>query len=282
MAAFDPHAILGVPKDASQEEIRAAFKKKARAHHPDARPDDPRAAETFREIREAYQILRGKERPRRDRAGPSPEPKPGAKKKEKDVFERVFHKKRAEARYGTSPFSRPPRGDSEPGSTGALFVPFAASILGGEHLLELAIGTERKRLKVTIPAGVEQDQVLRVENQLYVVRIEPHPFLRREGKNVALDLPLTTAELLLGARVRVPTVDGLVELTVPRGTRPNQRLRLRHKGVGGEGDQLCTVVLELPDAGREEIRAVLRALDSLDRRSPRPWDPPQAPTRPES
>lgn len=277
---LDPHAVLGVAPGASPDEIRAAFRKKARAHHPDARPDDPHAAETFRRIREAYQVLRGKE-PSKRRSEERPKKKDKEKAKEADVFERVFHKKRAEARYGTSPFSRPPRSDSELGAEGSMRVPFVAAIRGGEHVLELEVHGEHKKMRVSIPAGVEQDQLFRVDGRVLVVRIEPHPFLRREGVHVTLDLPLTAAELLLGARVRVPTIDGLVELKVPRGTRPGQRLRLRKKGVGGEGDQLCTVLLELPDMARDEIRALARALDALDRRSPRPWDPPMAQTTPE-
>lgn len=293
-ASDDPHAVLGVSPGASLDEIRAAYRAKARAYHPDARPDDPQAAETFRRIREAYQKLReGTRRPRpasrpASKAGPSSSPPPPPRDPSnprgggfKDVFDRVFHKKREEARYGPHPYHRP-RPDSTAGRTGSMAIPFHAAIRGGDHVLdvELADGTGERRLRVTLPPGVETDQTFRIEGKLVRAVVVPHPHLRREDEHVFLDLPLTLPELVLGARVQVPTVDGFVELVVPPGSRPGQRLRLRGKGVGGEGDQLCVLALAPPDVRRPGVYEALRKLDQADDHSPRPWDPRGAGTKP--
>jgi curved DNA-binding protein len=271
VAEDDPHAILGVAKGATLEEIRAAFRAKARAYHPDARPDDPDAAAKFRQIREAYQILRGAQAPKRKK-GDSERPRErerAREPKEHDVFERIFKKKREQARYGSSPFG------GDPARAGRMRVPFAAAIRGGDHLLEVEFDQPggRRRLRVTLPPGVENGQTFRLEGKLVRAVVEPHPHLVREGSDLCVDVPVTLAELSLGARIRVPTIDGMVEVQVPPRSRPGHRLRLKGKGVGGEGDQLCALVLALP-APSPEVQAILRALDRADSRSPRPWDPP--------
>jgi DnaJ-class molecular chaperone len=279
-AADDPHAVLGVAPGATQDEIRAAFRAKARAHHPDARPDDPHAAETFRRIREAYQKLRGQEPMTKKRAGTSKasaKAKPRPASSSRDVFDRAFHQKREEARYG---FHRP-RADSSTGArAGTMTVPFSAAVLGGEHVLDVEYdGLLPRRVRVVLPPGVEQDQPFKLEGKIVRAVVKPHPFLRRDGKNVILDLPLSVAELALGARVLVPTVDGSVEIAVPPGSKPGQRLRLRGKGVAGKGDQLCVLGLALPSLEKEGVREALLRLERSDDRSPRPWDPEGAKTK---
>jgi curved DNA-binding protein len=253
---MDPHAVLGVRPGATLDELRAAFRAKARAFHPDARPNDPSAAETFRTIREAYQALRGSARPRATR--PVVEPDVPPSKSSRDVFDRTVSQKRNEARYGQTPFHRP-RDGSVVG--GVVRVPFAAAVRGGDHVLvidEGPAGTRRRR--VTLPAGVENGQLFRIEGRVLRAELEPHPHLTREGQDVILALPLSLGELLLGTTVRVPSVDGLVELVVPPGSRAGQRLRLRGLGVGGEGDQLCALGLVWPDVTQHGVGAALRAL----------------------
>ncbi len=261
---IDPYAVLGVRPGASLDEIRTAFRAKARAHHPDARPDDPHAAETFRRIREAYQILRGAEartsrRPARGAAGPARSADPDAppSKTSRDVFDRTVNRKRNEARYGQTPFHRPRDGSNV---AGVVRVPFAAAIRGGDHALTLEDPTGVRRRRVTLPAGVETGQLFRIEGKVVRAEIEPHPHLSREGADVVLLLPLSLGELLLGACVRVPTVDGPADLVVPRNSRAGQRLRMRGKGVGGEGDQLCVLGLVWPDVEAPGVEAAVRAL----------------------
>lgn len=279
---MDPHAVLGVRPGASLDEIRSAFRAKARAFHPDARPDDPTAADTFRKIREAYQVLRGAEsrgarRAARDPSPPppsSPPPPAGAEpdeppsKSSKDVFDRTVNRKRNEARYGQTPFHRPRTGSS---ATGVVRVPFAAAIRGGDHTLEIIDGTGTRRRRVTLPPGVEPGQLFRIEGKVVRAEIEPHPHLVREGRDVVLQLGLTLGELLLGAMVRVPTVDGMVELVVPRNSRAGQRLRMRGLGVTGEGDQLCALSMMWPDVDQPDIEGAVRALSEAEGPGRRPF-----------
>lgn len=263
---MDPHAVLGVRPGATLDELRAAFRAKARAFHPDARPNDPSAAETFRTIREAYQALRGSARP--GAARPTVEAD-APSKSARDVFDRTVSQKRNEARYGQTPFHRP-RDGSVVG--GVVRVPFVAAIRGGDHVLvidEGPAGTRRRR--VTLPSGVENGQLFRIEGRVLRAELEPHPHLAREGQDVVLALPLSLGELLLGTTVRVPSVDGLVDVVVPPGSRAGQRLRLRGLGVGGEGDQLCALGLVWPDVTQPGMGTAVRALAEAEGPARLPW-----------
>lgn len=264
---MDPHAVLGVRPGATLDELRAAFRAKARAFHPDARPNDPTAAETFRAIREAYQALRGSARPAPARPTVDPDAPPS--KSSRDVFDRTVSQKRNEARYGQTPFHRPRDGSVV---SGVVRVPFSAAVRGGDHVLvidEGQAGTRRRR--VTLPAGVEAGQLFRIEGRVLRAELEPHPHLVREGYDVVLVLPLSLGELLLGTTVRVPTVDGLAELVVPPGSRAGQRLRLRGLGVGAEGDQLCALGLVWPDVTQPGVAEALRALGEAEGPARLPW-----------
>lgn len=285
---MDPHAVLGVRPGASLDEIRAAFRAKARAHHPDARPDDPTAADTFRAIREAYQVLRGADAraSRRVRDAGSDPPRGGAStapppprsgnaddppsRTSRDVFDRTVSQKRNEARYGQTPFHRPRDGSSV---SGTLRVPFAAAIRGGDHTLEIEDGSGARRRRVTLPPGVEPGQLFRIEGRVVRAEILPHPHLTRDGADVLLNLPLSLGELLLGARVRVPTVSGTADLQVPRNSRAGQRLRMRGQGVGGEGDQLCVLALTWPDLEAPGVEAAVQVLADAEGPSSRLFGP---------
>ncbi|MBI4817841.1 MAG: J domain-containing protein [Deltaproteobacteria bacterium] len=281
----DPFATLGVSRDASEEEIRAAYKRLAKALHPDVRPDDPDAAAKFRKIREAYQRARSLRAGRAESRGPqrraSEARTEGERRREdlKEVFEEVLKTKRREYE-ARRPTRRPTASKEARGrSEGIVRVPFEAAVKGGEHFLEVERdGRPVSRMKVSLPAGLSDGELLRIEGTIFRAEVGHHEFLRREDDHVILDLPLTIAELTLGADVVVPTVDGLVELVVPAGTRPGHRLRLRNKGVSGRGDQFCVVDLVLPDLRKGSVRGALEALDGEDDRSPRPWDPSGAAT----
>ncbi len=157
-------------------------------------------------------------------------------------------------------------------------------------------GTGAKRatetIQVRIPAGVDDGAKVRVAGKgeagvhggpsgdLYVIlRVTPHRYFRREGRNVVLDLPLTVSEAALGTRLEVPTLDGRVTLTVPAGSRSGQRLRLRGRGTPSgkgrtAGDQIAVIQIVTPkrlDARSKELLEELQRLDQEDPRADQGW-----------
>lgn len=265
--------MLGVSLGASEEEIQAAYRRRARDCHPDLRPDNPGAAAEFRRVSEAYAQLRTK-----------PADKPSGAAAEapdeldiKDVVDRAFGQSRPRQHRRTSSAAPPPRrAHSRAGALGPSFiVPFEAAILGGDHVLEVpghrGVGT--RKLKISLPPGVEPDDMFRIKGEIMRALIAEHPYFTRDGHDVLITVPLTIAEITFGATVRVPTVNGTVELTVPARTKPGRRLRLKGKGVPGKGDQHCVIGLVPPDPADADVRAAIEALHRRERLSPRPWDP---------
>jgi DnaJ-class molecular chaperone len=139
-----------------------------------------------------------------------------------------------------------------------------------------------KDLDVKIPAGINEGQQVRLRGQgmtgqagsgdvLITVRILPHPFFTLDGNDVKLDLPITLYEAVLGGKVRAPTLEGHVELTIPPGTNSGRTFRLRGKGFpmkGGHGDLLATVRIMLPEGGDAELEALMKKW-----RADKPFDP---------
>ena len=276
--ATDPYDTLGVSRTATQDEIRAAFRKIAKKNHPDLNPGDKRAEERFKTANSANEILSDPERRAKfdrgeiDAAGQERQ----APRPERQYY-RDFAQGDAGGRYYSSGAGIDPEdlGDifgeyfasREPGGTrprkGAdrryrLAVPFLSAINGATERLTLPGG---ETLDVRIPAGIEDGQTLRLRGKgdpgrnggpdgdaLIEVAVAPHASFRRIGRNVELDLPVTVAEAILGGRVAVPTPRGEVTLTVPPGSDAGTRLRLRGRGVAeaaGEaaGDMFVTLTL---------------------------------------
>lgn len=138
-------------------------------------------------------------------------------------------------------------------------------------------------VEVRIPAGVTSGSRLRVAGKgnagvaggpsgdLYItIRVEEHPFFKREGDNIAIQVPLTVAEAGLGAKIEVPTIDGRALLKIPQGTQNGQKFRLREKGVfnarkNSRGDEIVEVVLRAPDVHNERTRELLRELAQVQK-----------------
>jgi molecular chaperone DnaJ len=133
-------------------------------------------------------------------------------------------------------------------------------------------------VEVRIPAGVGSGTRLRVPNKgnaganggpagdLYItIRVDEHPFFKRNGDNIEIQLPLSVSEAGLGAKIEVPTIDGRALLKIPQGTQSGQKFRLREKGVlntrkNTRGDEIVEVVLQCPDVHNERTRELLREL----------------------
>jgi molecular chaperone DnaJ len=138
-------------------------------------------------------------------------------------------------------------------------------------------------VEVRIPAGVSSGSRLRVAGKgnagvaggppgdLYItIRVEEHPFFKRDGDNIAVQVPLTVTEAGLGAKIEVPTIDGRALLKIPQGTQNGQKFRLREKGVmnarkNSRGDEIVEVVLRAPDVHNERTRELLRELAEVQK-----------------
>ncbi len=282
--AVDPYEVLGVARGASADEIRRAFRKLAKTHHPDLNPDNKAAEEKFKAINTAYDLLsdpdkRGKfDRGEIDAAGePRFTPPPGftdfgnrrgAFNQGRGPFGEGFGADEAEDLFSffTQGGQRPngPRRGRD--RNYSLDVDLMTAIKGGPQRLTLPGGGT---LEVRIPAGLENGQVLRLKEKgepgrngglagdaLIEVFVRPHPVFKREGNDLTLELPVSLAEVVLGAKVPVPTPGGSVTVSVPAGSNNGSRLRLRGRGVpahGGKpvGDLFVTLklVLDAQDTG---------------------------------
>ncbi len=258
MAEHDYYETLEVSKTASQDEIRKAYKKLAREYHPDNRPDDPAAEKKFKEIQEANSVLSDPEkRAQYDRFG-SAFQNAGARGGGPQ-----FHWSPADAGGGLdlddifggggidlgSLFGGGARGRQQARprpQTGQdqemeIEIPFHLAVEGGQYSLSLRRQNgEVEQLNVKVPAGVDTGSVIRLAGQGHpgvqggpagnlrlIVKVARHPYFRREGNNILLDVPITPPEAVLGTKIEVPTIkEGNVTLTIPPGTSSGAKLRL--------------------------------------------------------
>jgi DnaJ-class molecular chaperone len=316
----DLYAVLGVPRGASEEEVKSAYRKLAKQYHPDRNKNDTAAADRFKEVSAAYAILgEADKRAQYDRGeiGPDGQPRapfgfgagaPGAggfsgfgarpggsggstsfefTGDAADLFSELFGRggMGAGARSSGFDFGDGARGRTSAFQRGAdvayrLAVPFEAAARAEPQRITLANG---KTIDLKLPPGLESGQQMRLAGQgeagpagagdaIVTIDIEPHRFFEREGDDVRLNLPVRLDEAVLGARVRTPTVDGPVMLNVPAGSSSGRQLRLRGKGFhkrgGGRGDQIVTLLVDLP-AADEELRAFVERWAADRTRDPR-------------
>jgi DnaJ-class molecular chaperone len=303
----DPYDVLGVPKSASEAEIKKAFRKLAKAYHPDQNQDDPKATARFSEVNQAYEILGdagkraqfdrgeidGEGKPRfrgfegfaggrdggarsggfgfgRRQAGGGAGPGAGTGE---DIFSQIFGEafRAAEQRGGPAGAGRPKAG--------------GASSLRGEDVQatltvtieEIAAGTRKRvtlptgrEVEVTLPKSVSDGQVIRLRglgeenpfgepgDAMLTLRIAAHPRFTVEGSDLRARVPVMLDEAVLGATVRVPTLNGEVAMTVPPMTSSGRTFRLRGKGLPtkeGTGDLYVVVEIRLPEGVDEDLVA---------------------------
>ncbi len=160
-----------------------------------------------------------------------------------------------------------------------LTISLAEAAKGGTRRVRLPNG---KEVDVKIPAGLVDGQQIRLKGQgqsgpgavgdaLITVTIAPHPLFTRDGNNLRLELPVTLYEAVLGAKVRVPTLDGAVELAIPAGTSSGRTFRLKGKGLPGKGapgDLLASVRIMLPERDDDALSELMRKW-----RDRKPYDP---------
>ena len=289
----DPYEILSVAKTATDEEIRKVYRRLARKHHPDVNPGNKDAEATFKEISAAYDLLSDSEKRRRFDAG---EIDASGAERPQQRYYRDFAAGEGGARYGAGAgFADLADSDDlisellgrRRRSRGAdlqvrLELDLLDSIGGAVRQIALPDGSS---VSLTIPAGVEEGQVLRLKGKgapapgegppgdlLVYIAIRPHRFFQREGDDIRLELPVTLKEAVLGARIRAPTPSGVVMLTVPKGASSGMVLRLKGKGVarhGVPGDLLVTLKVALPKEPDPALEAFLEGWAPKDQENVR-------------
>jgi DnaJ-class molecular chaperone len=273
MSEHDYYETLGVSRSANQEEIRRAYKKLAREYHPDNKKDDPAAEQKFKEIQEANSVLSDPEkRAQYDRFGSAfqnagaggqgfhwSSSGPGGAVDLEDIFGgggfdlgSLFGGMGGGGRGRQQARPRPQAGQDVEME---IEIPFHVGVEGGPHGLPIRRQNGSvERLNVKVPAGVDTGSVIRLSGQgqpgqlggpagnlRLTVKVAPHPYFRREGNNILLDVPISPPEAVLGTKVEVPTVkEGNVTLTIPPGTSSGAKLRLSGLGAPDPGDRWWT------------------------------------------
>jgi DnaJ-class molecular chaperone len=298
--SWDPYAALGVSRTATADEIRRAYRKLAKELHPDVRPGDKAAEERFKRATAAFNLLseptskgrfdRGEiDADGNERMAFSSRPRQGSRQHAGagtgpggafagdafdlgDIFSDLF----GSGVGGGRGYSRMRGRDIR----FTLDIDFIDAVNGAKRRISLAEG---RTLDVAIPAGVESGQVLRLKNQggpgvqggpagdaLVELNIRPHAFFRRDGQDVHMDLNVSLPEAVEGARIQVPTPAGPVALTIPAGANTGKTLRLKGKGVAGQGDQLVHLHVVLPEAPDEDLKKFVKKWSKRDYTPPRP------------
>jgi len=328
----DYYEVLGVPRTATADDIKKAYRKLARKYHPDVNPGDQSAEEKFKQVGEAYEVLSDLEKRKRYdqlgenwKGGADFTPPPGWEggRVEFGDFSDLFGAERSTG--GFSDFFETLFGSRRGRRSGAGFAMRGQDV---EAAIELSLeeahhGTTRtitlqttavcptcngsgvrenqpcatcrgagvvtrpKTLDVTIPAGVRHGSVMRLAGQgeagtgnapagdlLLHVQLRPHPLFHvLEEGDVEIELPVAPWEAALGAKVRIPTIEGSVDMMVPAGTQGGQRLRLRGQGVqrrgSGRGDQYVRLKLVNPPSLTASERALFEQLAAASHFNPR-------------
>ena len=303
----DYYEVLGVKRDASEDEIKKAYRKLARQYHPDRNPGDKEAEAHFKEVQEAYDVLSDKtKRAQYDRFGSAgPEagmpggeggfpggfrfhwgggPGGGGQTVDPEMAEELLRRFGVDmggfggfGDMGGGPGARTAGGGrrrrpAPEAQTAEVNVPFTTAALGGT----LSLNVNGHEVDVKVPAGIEEGKTLRLQGQapgggdlMLKIHIAPHEYFRREGNDLLLEVPVSVAEAVLGTKVDVPTLDGTrLSVKVPPGTSSGARLRLRGRGIKG-GDQYIEIRVMVPAPKDDRSRELIEEFARLNPQTPR-------------
>lgn len=299
----DLYDVLGVSRSASDEEIKKAYRRLANKYHPDRNPGDKEAEAKYKELTNAHDVLSDPEKRKQydmfgSTTGAGGFPGGGAgggfpggfqggnvdPQAAEELFRNLFGgaapgggfdfgsmfggggRKGSKTRGGGR--QRPPMEDVEADVT----VPFLTAATGGT----VSISVGGRTIDVKVPAGIEEGKRLRVpasatgSADVYLkVHIEPHPYYKRDGNDVMLEVPISMPEAVLGGKVDVPTLGGeTLTVKVPAGTSSGGRLRLKGKGIVG-GDQYLVFKIVAPSKPSEATQELMRKFAELNPTDPR-------------
>ncbi len=296
--ADNPYSTLGVAKSATDAEIKKAYRSLAKELHPDTNKDNPKAAERFSRVTHAYDLLSDKTKRaafdrgeidadgnpanpfggfggQGSRAGPGGFEFAADGVDVGDLFEGLFGGRGRSAGGFGGRSAPPPKGANV---AYRLAVPFEDAASLNPQRITLRDG---KTIDLKLSAGVETGTQMKLTGKgdpgpggagdaIVTIEVQPHRFFQRDGDNVRLNLPVTLAEAVGGASVKVPTVEGPVMLKVAPGSTSGQTLRLKGRGFtakgGVRGDQLVTLMVDLP---RDDAALAAFVADWTDDRNPR-------------
>lgn len=285
--AKDPYRILGIQRDASQKEIKAAYRDLAKRYHPDVNPDDSKAAETFSDISAAYELLKDPhKRAKYDQDEIDIHGNPRQRQFYQDfrhgnrqfqehvdlgdinnfgdIFNTLFGKKGSQA--GRS------QHHTQTIVEYSLKVDFLEAACGASKRITIAEG---KTLNLTIPEGAEDGQKLRLKGQgplgqdaIVQLEVGTHPFFSRSGNEIHIELPIGIHESILGKKVKIPTIHGVVEAQIPKGASTGTTLKLKNKGIAG-GHQFTKLKLVMPEKIDPELELFMRNWSKINSYNPR-------------
>lgn len=282
----DPYEILGVSKNATDDEIKKAYRILAKKHHPDLNPNNKESTSKFKEINIAYKLIENKEAREKFENGAYDE------QSAEDLFRNgQFYNdfQNGGGRY-TYHFDGNPEDlfasifSGIKGNYGGMDLP------GKDHFYNMEIDlkdavtgieqeitlSEGKKLKVKIPAGINDKTKLRFKNQggkgigkgnpgdAYVeILIRPSDIFKINGSNLEIEIPISLDEAVNGSKIKIPTIDGTVILTIPPGVNTGSKLRIKEKGLHSgknkdRGDQIVILKVVLPDIMDGEFKEFIK------------------------
>lgn len=303
----DYYKLLGVDKNAKTEEISKAFKKLARKYHPDLNPNDKKAEEKFKEINEAYEVLKDPEKRKLyDKLGPNwkhgeqfSNPFGGqdggyggfgggaGQSDFSDFFESIFGGRGGgfgDAFGGNfGGFQQRPRRGHD--VEAELPLTLKEVIAGGKRQVTLQMPSGPKTLEINVPAGIKDGAKLRLSGQgeasasggspgdlLLRIHYVPDAIFKVDGDNLHTEVNVAPWEAVLGSKIPVPTLEGEVEFTIPPGTSSGKKFRLRGKGMGApskRGDLLVKIMIAAPAKLTDEESKLWKQLSEISTYKPR-------------
>ncbi len=291
----DYYKLLGISKSADQKEIKKAFRKLAAKYHPDKNPDNPKAEDKFKEINEAYMVLGDEEKrkyydqfgtdgPPPFAAGGSPfaNANPENMADMSDFFQTLFgggfsasNVNFANAGYAGAHYGNDPFGQRQPRRLANVEAQLEIDLLQAFEGDTTTISLDNKRLDVNIPKGIKDGSKLRLKGQapngadlILIIKLRNHPVFKLEGNDIKVKVDVLDYRAVLGGPVRVPSLSGDVEMTLPKGTQNGKVLRLKGQGWpdknGKRGNELAEINIVVPKNINEDRLELYKKLEELD------------------